>query len=109
MRGLRTQEGSKFEKFFGVVQEIAKKHSKVFFLDAGLGKEIETDEYNGENLQGWLIPKEKADDFEKVFMNFQNTEDWDDFFAFLEWEEKNGKIEMFFEEYEDSEVPKIIK
>ena len=109
MRGLRTQEGKKFENFFEIVQQIAEKHRKVFFLDAGLGKELKTDEYSGENLQGWLIPKEKVNDFEKVFMNFQETEEWDDFFAFFEWEEKDGKIEMFFEEYEDSEIPKILK
>ncbi len=35
MRGLKTQEGSKFEAFFSLVQQEAAKSHSVFFLDCG--------------------------------------------------------------------------
>lgn len=108
MRGLRTQENVKFVAFFEIVQNLASKHKKVFFLDAGLGREVVKEEYEGENMQGWLIPMEKANEFEKQFSAFKNGEEWDDFFAILEWEEVNGEIKIFFEEYDDNDIPQIL-
>ena len=108
MQGLRTQESAKFVAFFEIVQNLANRHKKVFFLDAGLGREVAKKEYEGENLQGWLIPMEKADEFEKQFSAFENGEEWDDFYAFLEWEELNGDVKIFFEEYDESDIPKIL-
>ena len=108
MQGLRTQESFKFVAFFSLVQKMAQKHNKVFFLDAGLGRSFSTEKLEGENLQGWLIPKEKADLFERDFLKFKNGEEWDDFFAFLEWEKVDKTIKLFFEEYDDGETPTIL-
>ena len=108
MRGLRTQESAKFVAFFEIVQNLASKHRKVFFLDSGLGREVAGAEYEGENMQGWLISMEKADEFEKQFLAFKNGEEWDDFFAFLDWEKVNGDVKIFFEEYDDNDIPKIL-
>lgn len=108
MQGLRTQESSRFVDFFQTVQNLAKRHNKVFFLDAGLGHSFKTETYEGENLQGWLIPMEKADLFEREFLEFKNGEEWDDFFAFLEWKEAEGDIVVFFEKYDDNETPEIL-
>ena len=102
MRGLRTQEGSKFEKFFEIVQKTAEKHGFVFFLDSGDGHDIVTDEFEGENLQGWIIPKEKANEFETQFNKFSNSEEWDDFYGFAVWYEEEGKIKILFRAYDDN-------
>ena len=86
MRGLRTQEGQKFEKFFALIQNEAMNEKKVFFLDSGEGQEFETDEMEGENLSGWLVPVKEADEFEKQFIKWDiDNEKWDDFYSFARW------------------------
>ena len=40
MRGLKTQEGKKFERFFNMVQEEAAKQDAVFFLGCGEGRDF---------------------------------------------------------------------
>ena len=97
MQGLRTQETSKFIEFFKIVQTEANRQGFVFFLDAGDGRDFETDTLEGEDLQGWLIPKDKADEFQKQFNKGQTDEEWDDFYAFAVWKLKNKKISIKFE------------
>ncbi len=46
MKGLRTQEGEKFERFFALVQKRAQQEGKIFFLDSGDGRDIIIDEYD---------------------------------------------------------------
>ena len=86
MRGLRTQDTSKFEKFFSIVQDAALKKDCVFFLDAGDGREFETDSLEGEDLMGWLIPKDKANDFEQEWEAWDVSDDWSEFFAWAIWD-----------------------
>lgn len=81
MLGLRTQESEKFNTFFSAVQDAAKKEKKIFFLDAGDGNEFSTDEMEGEDLLGWLIPEDQAEDFASEFENFKEAEEWDDFYV----------------------------
>ena len=109
MQGLRTQEGSKFEKFFELVQNTAKKHGFVFFLDAGDGNDIITDELEGENLQGWIVPQEKVNEFEKEFVAFKNTEVWDDYFGFAVWYKEKGEIKILFRSYDDTGKVFVLK
>lgn len=95
MLGLRTQEKSKFEKFFAIVQDAAKKKGCVFFLDAGDGRDFETKELEGEDLMGWLIPKEKVDDFEQEWKAGDVSDDWSDFFLWAIWNNpKNPTIKF---------------
>ena len=97
MRGLRTQEGQKFEKFFALIQNEAMNEKKVFFLDSGEGQEFETDEMEGENLSGWLVPVKEADEFEKQFIKRDiDNEKWDDFFLFVRWSWSNRQIKITF-------------
>ena len=97
MRGLRTQEGEKFERFFELVQKEALKRGCVFFLNSGEGHIFENEDMVFSDLNGWLIPAEKAEEFNKKYMDWQedseDLEDWDDCFCWEEWEDKeNPKI-----------------
>lgn len=95
MRGLRTQETSKFEKFFSIVQDAASKKDCVFFLDAGDGREFETDSLEGEDLMGWLIPKDKVTDFEQEWETGDVSDDWSEFFVWAIWDNAdNPKIQF---------------
>ena len=97
MLGLKTQETKKFEKFMELVQKTAADEDKVFFLDAGDGNEFETDEMEGEELTGWLIPSSKVDAFTSVWEADEVDDDWIDFFVFVEWTKSNDKITVRFE------------
>ena len=96
MRGLRTQEGKRFENFFELVQAAAKKQNAVFFLDCGEGREIETETLSGEDLSGWLIPDEKAVAFEKVFQTGDVPGEWAQFICFASWLDVDGTVEIRF-------------
>ena len=64
MVGLRTQENEKFNRFFALIQAEAEKKDSVFFADAGDGNEFATSTMEGEDMMGWLVPKEKVEEFE---------------------------------------------
>ena len=94
MVGLRTWEGEKFERFFALVQKEALKQDCVFFADYADGHSFDNEFMEGEDTAGWLIPLEKADEFEKEFKASGNgPKGWDEFFCWAEWEdEENPKI-----------------
>lgn len=100
MRGLRTNESEKFINFFSIVQSFAHTLGKVFFIDTGEGHEIITDELDGEDLSGWLIPVEKASEFEELWKNWNEDTpgDWDQYYCFAEWT-NNGDIHIEFRFY----------
>ncbi len=99
MKGLRTQETSKFENFFSVVQETARREGCVFFLQAGDGNEFTTDTMEGEELMGWLVPNDKAEEFERLWMEKKETDDWTDFFRWAEWNLNGETVEVRFADY----------
>lgn len=93
MLGLKTQESSKFNKFFGLVQNAAQKMNCVFFLDAGDGNDFENETMEGEDLMGWLIPEERISEFEPEWRKNNVSDTWLNFFVWAIWEdEKNPKI-----------------
>ena len=95
IKGLRTQESKKFEAFFSIVQKFAEERNCIFFLEAGDNREFETDLLEGEDLMGWLVPKELQGEFEKEFNKNKVSERWDDFFCFALWENKEKLIIKF--------------
>ena len=95
MKGLRKQETDKFNKFFSIVQDTAEKKDSVFFLDAGDGRDFTTDTLEGEDLMGWLIPKDKLSDFEKEWETGDVSDDWSDFYKWAIWENENNPIIRF--------------
>ncbi len=90
MLGLRTQESSKFNNFFSIVQNAAQNQGCVFFADAGDGRDFETDFLEGEDISGWLIPNEKADEFTPLWEAGDVPDDWSEFFGFAIWENENN-------------------
>ena len=90
MQGLRTQETNKFKKFFSIVQDAAQKKGCVFFLDAGDGRDFETDTIEGEDLIGWLVPKNKALNFEKLWKKGYISDKWSKYYGFALWKDINN-------------------
>ena len=43
MLGLRTEESEKFVKYFAIVQCAAEKQGCIYYLDAGDGRDFETE------------------------------------------------------------------
>ena len=99
MRELRTQEENNFIKFFEIVRAEAKKRDCVFFLDCGEGREIITDDMEGEDLSGWLIPENKADSFQKEFVAWDVSEKWNDNVVFAIWKKEKNGISITFERF----------
>lgn len=100
MKGLKTQENNKFKKFFEIVQGKAKSMNKVFFLDCGEGRELITADFEVEDLSGWLIPLEQADEFEKVWLSNNNLDKWSDNIVFAIWNSRvDSEIEIEFKNY----------
>ena len=95
MQGLRKQETDKFEKFFSIVQNAALEKECVFFLDAGDGRDFETDTLEGEDLMGWLIPKDLVSEFKKEWESGNVSDDWSDFFVWAIWENADNPTIKF--------------
>ncbi|MCI5874063.1 MAG: hypothetical protein PUJ55_00385 [Clostridiales bacterium] len=96
MKGLRTQENNNFIKFFEIVQNEAAKSGKVFFLDCEEGHDGSVDGMEVCNLSGWLIPTDKANEFEALWKNEEEDDKWSDFFGFVSWKDENG-LKIVFE------------
>lgn len=97
MQGLRTQESAKFDRFFELIQKEAEKQGKIFFADAGDGNDFETETMEGEEMMGWLIPKEKAKEFEPMWKDSKVNDSWTDFFCWALWTLSENKIKIHFE------------
>ena len=66
MRGLHTNEGAKFEKYFYLIQEEAKKLGGVFFSETGEGRDLDLEDIEVCDLVGWLVPFDQAIEFEAL-------------------------------------------
>ena len=86
MVGLRTQEDIRFLSFFNAIQKEASKSNAIFFLDCGEGHSVFGEDIICTDCSGWLIPKEKVEDFNKQFVAFDEIDDkWDVFAAWVTW------------------------
>ena len=102
MRGLKTQESPRFERFFQLVQNEAAKQNAVFFVFAGDGREFVRSDMEGEDIMGWLIPVEQVPAFEPAW-EINNSEtalaSWGRFFVWAEWNEHGEQIAVSFKTY----------
>ena len=98
MRGLRKRESVEFERFFAIVQKEARSRNCVFFADAGDGIDVLLPGIEGEDMSGWLIPNNRADEFESQWETQTSSEldEWDDFFTFAEWKLEQGNLTITF-------------
>ena len=99
MQRLRIQEGDKFLKFWELVQSTAQRQNKKFFMDTGEEREFFREDMEGEDLRGWLISLDKANEFEKHWLNHETLDEWEDNICWAEWEENNGKMTVSFNFY----------
>lgn len=99
MQGLRTQENEKFNKFWNIVQKEAKSQGKKFFCDCGEGREFFLEDIEGEDLRGWLIPMDKADEFQPEWENDNVSDKWIDNIFWTEWKDTDGIISVEFNTY----------
>lgn len=95
MMGLRKQETSKFENFFAIVQNAAEKIGSIFFLDAGDGRGFETETLEGEDLMGWLVPKEKVSTFKREWDTGDVSDEWSDLYVWATWENSHNPTIKF--------------
>ena len=105
MRCLRAEidlTDEEFLKFFQIVQEEAKKHNAMFFPECGEGHEGKVNNISCEDLSGWLIPNERVEEFEPLFMSWSDKVDekqWDVYFTAEEWSVDNdGKLKINFKD-----------
>lgn len=96
MLGLRTQENNEFIKFFKLVQDEAKKLNKVFFLDFGQCDDIPFSGMEVDSLFGWLIPKEKVEEFNSKFMKEINLSKWDEYCAWVIPDIRDDNLDIVF-------------
>ena len=99
MKGLRSQESDRFNSYFSLIQAEAEKQEMVFFADAGDGRDFETETMEGEDMMGWLIPKEKADEFEPMWQASELDDSWSDYYLWAVWAKNGDGISIRFEEY----------
>ncbi|SFE13462.1 hypothetical protein SAMN02910327_00413 [Peptostreptococcaceae bacterium pGA-8] len=99
MKGLRTKEGSKFEKFFEEVQKEAEKQNSVFFLNFGECKDIEFKDMVVDDLFGWLIPNRFAPQFKKAFEKNDILKTFDEFLIWCIPEIKNNELTITFKTF----------
>lgn len=84
-RGLKTSEPEEFIRFWGIVQNKADEREKVFFLDCGEGGDSRADGMEVCDLSGWLIPADRAEEFETEWLTDEIHEKWNKFFVFVFW------------------------
>ena len=100
IRGIRTEENEAFCNYFRIVQKEAEKQGCFYFADCGEGHELFMEQLEGENLSGWLIPIEKADVFEKFFLDNNVPDEWDEYWCCAEWSIEDGQVIIQFNDYE---------
>jgi len=105
MRGLRTNEGAKFEKYFYIVQEEAKKLGGVFFSETGEGRDLDLEDIEVCDLGGCLVPFEQADEFEALYLGRKDkeiwdNERWDSMYIFVDHMFDGNSVSVKFDKYE---------
>lgn len=98
MLGLRTQESDKFNKFFELIQQEAKKVNCVFFADAGDGNDFEDQSMEGEDMMGWLVPNDRVNEFEPLWKEDKVDNNWTDLFKWAIWSKNNGNLQISFKD-----------
>ena len=69
----------------------------MFFLDCEDGNDSTIDGIEVCDLQGWLLPKERADEFESIWKRNEVDDEWVDFFVFTDCKKGKKGLEITFE------------
>ena len=100
VKGLKSKESEKFNRYFALIQKAASELNSVFYAHAGDGNDFETDELEGEEVMGWLIPADKSEEFEPIWAENESLldEDWTEYFVWAVWEIVDGKLIISFKD-----------
>ena len=99
MRGLRTQENEKFNRYWEIVQSKAASLGMIFFADCGEGREFYLKDMEGEDIRGWLIPLDKAEEFQREWEKYNESDQWIDSIFWAEWTINDGAVSVEFNTY----------
>lgn len=88
----------KDDAFIDLVDNAALAKNCEFFVFSGEGREFETDSIAGEDLFGWLIPKNKVAEFQKEFKDDTVSDQWDDFQCFAIWNMHGNTVSVEFKQ-----------
>ena len=105
MRGLRTNEGAKFEKYVAIIEEQAKRLGGVYFSETGEGRDLDLEDIEVCDLAGWLVPFDQADEFEVLQLGRKDKEiwdsdRWDDMYIFVDYILDGDNVSVKFDKYE---------
>ncbi len=62
-----TETDRPFLNFLSIVQQAAAEQGKLFYFWSHEGNDIFTDELDGGDMSGWLVPPERAEEFEAAW------------------------------------------
>lgn len=85
----------KERNFRDIIHDEAQKQNCVFFEDVENGREVETDTLIAWDMFGWLIPKDKADEFRPVWTS-GSTEAWEEFLVSEKFDISGGQCTVVF-------------
>lgn len=85
----------KESNFREIIRAEAEKTNRFFFEDVENGREVETESIIAWDMFGWLIPRDRVDEF-MPFWESGHTEDWEDFLVTEKFEISNGQCTVAF-------------
>ncbi len=87
------------DRFFALLDEAASQKHCIFYVNCGEGRDLITDEYEGEDLFGWLIPLSLEDAFRKDPRSLKKSAKWSDYLCFAKWHINDGVLSFTFVKY----------
>ena len=92
-----SKEEQRFIRYFEMVQKEASLLSCIFFFDNIEGHSAEFESpVDFEDITGWLISFEKADQFEREWEINEPSHHWDDFYFDADWEKTPESVKIIF-------------
>ena len=86
--------------YFRAVQDfVAKEEDGVFFIDCEEGKSVIEPDFYASDLSGWIIPADRADEFEAHWPPDDYYDAlWRDSYVFIRWGiEDDGRLDFLVE------------
>ena len=106
VRGLISSNDAEFISFFRFVQGEAEKLGTAFFADVADPRETWVDGMHAEDMFGWLVPLDVADDFENTWRDQASfaRHQWSKFFVVERWDVgTSGNLSVSFKRVEPIE------
>ena len=106
MQGLRTDECEKFEKYFAIIQEDAKRLGGVFFMESEEGKNLYLEDIEVCDAGGWLVPFDEVEKFEPLYLAGKDRILWDEdrwynMYIFVDYIlDENNNVSVKFDKYD---------